>query len=142
MLCVWCKRLRPGYAQTMESEGETMIVQRECPICHNVFTPKRSNQKYCSSGCRRYREKHIDVKHAEPGLGVPIIREFRCRQCAKLIRIADPDDKRHVFCSVQCEREYWRHSYYRKDHGRGGNLGMSGGMSLGGLIRRERRDLD
>lgn len=113
-----------------------------CPVCNKTFIPKRKSQKYCSSACRRYREKHIEVVREEPKPGVPIIREFRCRQCMKLIQIADPADKRHVFCSVACEREYWRHSYYRKDHGRGGNLGMSGGMSIGSLIRRERRDLD
>lgn len=75
-----------------------------------------------------------------PALGQIPIRSFYCRKCGKLVEIYFSDDRRTVFCTRSCEKKYWRHP--PKDRGRGGNLGMSGGMSLGSLIRRERRSLD
>lgn len=68
------------------------------------------------------------------------IDSFHCRQCGKLVEIFDRTDKRTVYCSRACEKKYWRHQSANKR--RDGNNGMSGGMSLGNLIRRERRDLD
>ena len=58
--------------------------------------------------------------------------------------MVDYNDQRTVYCSQQCEKKYWRdrtrHSSNAANRGRG-NTGMSGGMSLGSLIRREARDL-
>lgn len=39
---------------------------------------------------------------------VPIHREFNCRQCGELVRVVDEKDKRTVYCSQKCEKQYWR----------------------------------
>jgi endogenous inhibitor of DNA gyrase (YacG/DUF329 family) len=121
-------------------DGESL--KRVCPVCHKEFTPRRKDQKRCSQRCSKIWLKHHQTIHREPEPGVPIIREFYCRWCHRLVQIADPEDRRTVFCCQKHEKDYWRHGYTLSDHGRGGNLGLSGGMSLGGLMRRERRDLD
>lgn len=71
------------------------------------------------------------------------MREFECRECGKHVFVVEKSDKRSVYCSQQCEKKYWRDLTRRNNDKRkhGGNLGMSGGMSLGSLIRREARDL-
>lgn len=35
--------------------------------------------------------------------------DFECRYCGEQVHIADPSDKRTVYCSAQCEKQYWRH---------------------------------
>ncbi|CAL7895690.1 hypothetical protein [Fusobacterium necrophorum] len=39
---------------------------------------------------------------------VPIEREFYCRHCGTYVKIVDPKDKRTVYCSQKCEKQYWR----------------------------------
>jgi hypothetical protein len=57
--------------------------------------------------------------------------------------VRDLHDKRTVFCQRACEEKYWKHGYLKDtSHRPSANIGLSGGMSLGSLIRRERRDLD
>lgn len=84
-------------------------------------------------------------QHAEWRPGMEILREFDCKnlRCKRHVVVVEKRDKRTSFCCPQCEKQYWR-DVTRHDNGihkRGGNNGMSGGMSLGSLIRRERRDL-
>ncbi|MBR0290104.1 MAG: hypothetical protein IJQ82_14100 [Selenomonadaceae bacterium] len=62
---------------------------------------------------------------------------FHCRQCGRLVEVYGINDRRTVFCTRACERKYWRHP----ERHRSDNFGMSGGMSLSSLIRRERWDL-
>ena len=68
------------------------------------------------------------------------IDSFTCRQCGKTVDIYDRSDKRSVYCSRACEKKFWRDASRHKN--RNGNIGMSPAMSLGSLIKRERRDLD
>lgn len=75
-----------------------------------------------------------------PLAGEMPIDSFHCRQCGKLVEIFDRIDRRTVYCSRACEKKYWREQSKLKN--RNGNIGLSGGMSLGSLIRRERKDLD
>lgn len=81
-------------------------------------------------------DKKMIVKLDKP------IHSFPCRCCGKTVEIFDTFDKRTVFCSVQCEKKYWRDATRHKDHGRGGNIGMSGAMSLDSLERYEKRSVD
>lgn len=67
------------------------------------------------------------------------IDSFECRTCGRLVEIFDRFDKRTVYCSRACEKKYWRDATRHKN--RIGNIGLSGGMCLGNLIKRERRDL-
>lgn len=107
-----------------------------CPVCGNSFEPSVPYQKYCSKKCSNtavdlHNFNGVDYIEREPF-------EFDCAHCGKHVKTAPLNDRRFRFCSKQCERRYWRHP----PKNCGDNLGMSGGMSLNSLIRRERRDLD
>ena len=101
-----------------------------CPVCNKNFEPTVPHKKYCSAECRIWAYSNKLIPPREP-------YEFDCAHCGKHIVTAPYHDRRSRFCSRACEKKYWRH---KKKHD--GNLGMSAGMSLGTLIRRERRDLD
>lgn len=45
---------------------------------------------------------------------VPVKRHFNCRCCNKHVDIFDKSDKRVVFCSHQCEKNYWRKESKKK----------------------------
>ena len=86
---------------------------------------------------RRYYSKETQRPTPEPWQKP--LDSFECRQCGKTVEIFDRTDKRTVYCSRACEKKYWRDATKRRD--KGSNVGMSSGMCLGNLIRRERRDL-
>ena len=126
---------------------------KETPQCHEIHCPvcgkfvefgKHPHIAFCSDECARQwakvRCEELKNKLLQSG---HIIREFSCRECGKDVRITDTQDNRTVFCSMACLNKYWdKVKAGRKGKGRrGDNLGMSGGMSLGSLIRREARDL-
>lgn len=102
-----------------------------CPVCNKIFEPTVPNQKYCSTKCQQWANNNHLIPPRVP-------YEFDCRCCGKHVVTAPFGDRRTVFCSKQCEKRWWKHPQKKRN----GNLGMSGGMSLGSLIRRERRDLD
>lgn len=39
----------------------------------------------------------------------PCPRAFKCRRCDDAVYVDRREDRRTVFCSAYCEREYWRH---------------------------------
>ncbi len=39
----------------------------------------------------------------------PCPRAFECRRCGDPVHVEDARDRRTVFCSAYCEREYWHH---------------------------------
>ncbi len=117
---------------------------KKCKNCGDLFKPKNSRQCFCCADCREEFYKKKGNRHEEPAPGVPIIREFVCKNCGYHVRVADAADHRTVFCSQQCEKDYRKHGYLKRNstkHIRG-SQGMSSGMSLGSLIRREKMDLD
>lgn len=119
---------------------------RRCACCHAVLpADAHPSRKYCSSYCsnkaKRAREEAATVVHREAAELDHVLREFVCRNCGRYVYVVDEHDKRTVFCQRACEKKWWRDATRHNDHGRGGNLGMSGGMSLASLIRREREDL-
>lgn len=117
---------------------------KTCKNCGKPFRTKTSRQCFCCADCREEFYKKKGNRHEEPAPGVPIIREFVCKNCGYHVRVADAADHRTVFCSQQCEKDYWKHGYLKRNstkHIRG-SQGMSSGMSLGSLIRREKMDLD
>ena len=122
-------------------KGDAMETRKTCVNCGAVIKNERASRFCCRKCWREYWRNHGKV-HREPLPGEPIIREFRCRECGRHVAVVEKRDQRSVFCSQTCEKRYWRYVSKYKDHGRGGgNLGMSGGMSLGSLIRREAMDL-
>lgn len=116
---------------------------RKCLWCGKDFLAAYG-AKYCSNECRRKMKrrrnrKYRDAIHPEGG---STIREFCCRMCGTHVAVTDEHDRRTVFCCVSCERKYWKHANLYRSRGRDSNNGMSGGMSLGSLIRRESRALE
>lgn len=115
------------------------------PECGKLFLPHRPRSRYCSFRCckragrLRYR-KFNGIFHKAPGEEDVVLREFYCKQCSRLVQVCEETDKRTCFCCPECERKYWKHPEMDR-HRRGGNRGLSGGMSLGSLIRREARNL-
>ena len=66
-----------------------------------------------------------------------------CPTCGKTVFIYSRTDQRSSYCCGKCAVKYRNKlSLERNIKKRGDNLGMSSGMSLQSLIRRERRDLD
>ncbi|MGM9520096.1 MAG: hypothetical protein ACI3WS_05415 [Phascolarctobacterium sp.] len=113
------------------------IKTRNCLYCGASFTPKRDNHRFCSRHCSHYYHNRIGNQH-KPADSQHVIREFMCKECGKHVMISDTKDKRTEFCNAKCCRDYYRHGRERKCTT---NQGMSGGMSLGSLKRREARAL-
>ena len=122
-----------------------MNEKKVCKYCKKIFTPNSTNsgvfQKYCSRACSRSDYYENGTKHREDFQANEVIREFYCRHCGKRVYVVDKKDHRSTYCSAQCERAYWR-DVTKYGNGsrrsRGGEAGISGGMSLGSLIRREK----
>lgn len=76
----------------------------KCLNCGKEFTPLTVVQKYCSrSCCDKYRKKH-DMNKLYPSI------TFTCSQCGRTVTTeGGTKDKRTRFCSVQCEKKFWRH---------------------------------
>lgn len=116
-------------------------VERQCRRCGKHFQAW-TTQVYCSAECRKRDQKAIEPYHAEAPAGIPIIREFNCKQCGRTVFVWEKSDKRTVFCSHSCEVNYWKHGYLKDNNGKHNKSGnnMTSGMSLYSLIRRERMD--
>ena len=115
-----------------------------CPQCNKSFTPRAVNQKYCSHQCQNLAGTQRYFERDEPPIpvGARPIDEFICKTCGKTVFIYDRFDKRTAYCSGKCCIAYCKKLTAQKRRRVRGNLGMSGGMCLGSLIKRERRDLD
>ena len=73
-----------------------------CPWCRRSFEPKL-NQIYCSKKCgNKYRKTYGH------GVGYSSIT-FACSVCGRTVVTEPPKDKRSRFCSVECEKKYWKH---------------------------------
>ncbi len=79
-----------------------------CPVCGKKFQKRMSRQKYCSTSCGRYANKHDETIHDEKP-GAEVIRTFCCKRCGELVQVTDPLDKRLKFCSQYCEKLFWKH---------------------------------
>lgn len=86
-----------------------------CPECGRVFETEDHRRKYCSPKCRRKAGRYKEIDHEEKD-GVPVLREFTCKNCGRLVRVTERSDRRSSFCSVVCEREA-RHGVYRYPSG-------------------------
>lgn len=103
-----------------------------CPYCGATFKTKNLNKKFCSDRRCHYYHNRVGNNHISNSQHV--IREFLCKECGKHVYVSDKLDKRTEFCNAKCCRNYWRH---KRDRNCTTNQGMSGGMSLGSLKKRE-----
>lgn len=87
---------------------------KQCPVCGNLFSPYRPRQKYCSTACRRYANRHggraYDGTPIISDPSKPALRTFCCLKCHKEVRVTENEDLRTKFCSQRCENLYWKHS--------------------------------
>ncbi len=83
-----------------------------CAVCGRHFLAGRRSQRFCSEACRRLGYRRGLTRHDDAGEG-QAIRTFYCEHCGQLVRVTSLDDRRTKFCSVRCERLYWKHR--RKD---------------------------
>ena len=114
---------------------------KTCRYCKKVYESRNPRSKYCSEKCNRADYYENGIKHRNAFPGDKIVREFTCRCCGRLVDVVDKKDQRETYCSAQCERSYWR-GVTKMNNGsrrsRGGEIGVSGGMSLESLIKREK----
>lgn len=80
-----------------------------CAACGQPFTAKKYDQRFCSAKCRRWGDRHGLAVRPEIPEGAPVIRCFHCARCGALVTVHDMRDRRRRFCSVRCERLYWKH---------------------------------
>lgn len=117
-----------------------------CEYCGKPIETPYPNKRFCNKSCahsaRLTRDESFYNFPHEPN-AAPLF-SFQCAECGKEVKIYSKYDQRTRFCCGICcakfnQRQYrQRHSKQRYTS----NLGMSGGMSLGSLIRRESRSVD
>lgn len=115
---------------------------KTCEYCGKIFETDYPSKIYCDKKCASMAaferdESYYDFPHAPDAK--PIFT-FQCANCGKIVNVFSKYDQRNRFCCGQCRKKFNR----LKSHNtkmRGNNIGMSGGMSLGSLIRREAKDL-
>ena len=102
---------------------------------------------YCCKACSREARYKKDSSYYDDfpqTLDAEPLLTFECANCGKTVRVYSSFDQRTRFCCGVCARQFnSRRAAQRlaKQHYTS-NLGMSGGMSLGSLIRREARSVD
>lgn len=77
-------------------------MKKTCPNCGKEFIANSPNRIYCCRKCGdQYRRKGHHANYP------PTV--FVCRNCGSTVRTEGGTDKRTVFCSHDCEKQYWRH---------------------------------
>ena len=119
---------------------------KTCPECGKLFSTDYPTKIYCNKKCAdkaaaKRDESYYDFPHdpdAEP------LFSFECSNCGKTVHVYSKYDQRSRFCCGKCAYafksgvEAMRLAKQRYTS----NLGMSGGMSFGSLIKREARSAD
>lgn len=118
-------------------------MQKICKWCGKTFFTEYVSKIYCSEYCRREARDNREVSDYEfVPEGTEPLFEFECAECGRLVKVWSRYDQRIKYCSGRCckraKNKRVAEQYAKK---RGSNQGMSGGMSLGSLIRREARAL-
>ena len=116
-----------------------------CKFCKTNFEPKTKSQIFCSRKCERANASYNYANRDEPNITATTrpIAEFTCKNCGKSVFIYSRSDQRSTYCCGKCAVKYKNKlAKERRIKKRGDNLGISSGMSLSSLIRRERRNRD
>lgn len=73
-----------------------------CVCCHRPLQVAQEWQPgaFCSKACQEWYYNHFG---ALPTSG----HRFECKECGRTVVTGD-NDRRTVFCSVDCERRFWR----------------------------------
>ncbi|MBQ7199362.1 MAG: hypothetical protein IJS29_08880 [Selenomonadaceae bacterium] len=120
------------------------LFSKHCEFCGKIFTTEYASKIFCDKDCARKArferdESFYEFPHepnAEP------LFTFECSNCGKTVNVYSKYDQRNRFCCGKCAKNFKRKQdamrYAKKSDS---NIGMSGGMSLGSLIRREAGNL-
>jgi len=118
-------------------------MKKFCKLCGAEFVTEYPTKIYCSEKCANaayYEREESDYKYLPETL-TPIFA-FECAECGKEVEIYSKYDQRHTYCCGKCAKKASiRLARLRNQKVRSDNLGMSGGMSFGRLILRERISL-
>ena len=79
------------------------LPKKPCPCCNEQFQPKRTNQGYCSTKCR----KQYEYQFRTP----PIEAERECKGCDKGFK---PRHRGHLYCTFKCRDKYISKQHYQK----------------------------
>ena len=115
---------------------------KHCEFCGKLFQTDYPSKRFCNESCARKARFTRDEsfyffpheQDAEP------LFSFKCKNCGKEVKIYSKYDQRNTFCCGICAKNFRtrkRKILNAKKHG--ANIGLSGGMSLGSLARRESR---
>lgn len=98
--------IHPGHNQKQPEKQ----YDRQCPQCGAHFITRQATQKYCCPACKRQHERHAEPEHPEDETitDAPVIRTFCCKNCGKWISVTRKTDKREIFCSHKCEKNFYR----------------------------------
>lgn len=118
-------------------------MKKNCDYCGKEFHTEYPTKLYCSLKCanQAYWSREEDDYKYSPESAEPI-RVFHCKNCGKEVKIFSRLDQRTTYCCGKCAANFARKLAAERQRKRRGNLGVSAGMSLGSLIRREKRNLD
>ena len=118
---------------------------KHCEHCGKAFYTDYPTKLYCSENCAKKArferdESYYDFPHAPDA--EPLFT-FQCKNCDKTVHVYSKYDQRISYCCGICAKQYQnvRERQRLAKQRYTSNIGMSGGVSLGSLIRREARDL-
>lgn len=116
-----------------------------CENCEREFETEYPTKLYCSKSCADlayYKREESDYQFL-PDSSEPLF-SFDCKNCGKHVDVYSKYDQRTTYCCGKCALAYARSRERRRlaKQRYTSNIGMSGGMSLGSLIRREARSVD
>lgn len=113
-----------------------------CEWCGQSFRTNYAHTRFCSKKCsKKWHESHdVHAHDIVEERAIPVAF-FLCKCCGKQVAVYDTStDHRTEFCSGICMREYYKRFSFKRERNTA-NRGLSGGMSLSSLKRREERDL-
>lgn len=116
-----------------------------CKSCGKSFETEYESKLYCDKKCAKKMARNRDESFYDyPKESEIPLRSFECKFCGKRVDVYSRYDQRISFCCYKHSILY-RNAEAKKRFSKGkkgSNIGMSSGMSLGSLIRREKRSLE
>lgn len=115
-----------------------------CEHCHKPFETDYPSKLFCNKSCAKLAadkrdESYYDFPHEA---NQKPLYTFECAYCGKEVKVYSKYDQRTRFCCGRHSKAFRKaKSKNETSKNRPTNLGLSSGMSLGSLIRREARAL-
>lgn len=120
-------------------------MKKTCANCGREFETEYPTKLYCDINCATaaYFKRDESAYEFLPDSSEPLF-SFECKNCGKHVEVYSKYDQRTTYCCGQCAYEYAKARERQRlaKQRYTSNLGMSGGMSLGSLIKREARSVD